>query len=95
MEGSRSQSIQLRRNISGNSKNRIIGGVRWDGPSYPDRVRIGCNLDEADNRKACSITSIEYEKDNSNYGSDGQPAVMSKHDKCQPVVKMPDFASLI
>lgn len=84
-EGNRQQSIRIRSNNQGKG-NRIIGGVRWHGAAYPDKVRVDCNLDEVDTRKSCVIVGLEYTPNPKTSGRDfSDPSTFfRRHDRCQP-----------
>jgi len=86
LEGLREQSIQLHK-IGGwvtESESNILGAVDWYGPSYPDRVRIMCDLTNSDARTACVVESVEYTPNPSTSGSDGRSPDIGRHDQCQP-----------
>jgi len=86
LEGLRQQSIQLRKSggwVTG-SENNLLGGVLWYGPSYPDRVKMTCDLTVSDARTACVLDSVEYTPNPATSGDDGQKPKMGRHDQCQP-----------
>ena len=49
----RKQSIQIR--LLDNQGNRLIGGVIWEKPAYPDRIFLSCDLAEPDQKMAASF----------------------------------------
>lgn len=81
-EGSRYQSIQLRKMVA--EGNPIVGGVRWSGPSYPDHVTISCNLAISDARTACTIVDIVYSPEGSGSLGNGTLENVRRHDQCRP-----------
>jgi hypothetical protein len=86
LEGLRQQSIQLRK-IGGwvpGSESNLLGGVLWYGPSYPDRVKITCDLAVSDARTACVVDSVEYTPNPATSGNDGRKPEMGRYDQCQP-----------
>ena len=91
LEGLRQQSIQLRkigRWVTGPESN-LLGGVQWYGPSYPDRVKITCDLAISDARTACVLESVEYTPNPATSGDDGQTPKMGRFDQCQPKERRP------
>ena len=83
--GSRPQAIQVR-GMGGtgekgrdNPSNPIIGNLRWDGPAYPNRATIDCDLANLDPRSACQIVRIEATSETGD-----TPSVNSRHDQCRP-----------
>jgi len=82
-EGVRDQSVKIRSNGK-EEKPRWLGGVLWNGPAYPDRVRIACNLDERDMSKACQLQGVEYSPNPATSGKDGSMPNMGRNDQCQP-----------
>jgi len=88
LEGFRQQSIQLRkigRWVTGPESN-LLGGVLWYGPSYPDRVKITCDLSNSDARTACILDSVEYTPNPATSGDDGLRPQVRRHDQCQPKI---------
>ena len=86
VESSRRQSIQLWSNKVNGSGNKLIGGVQWKGPSYPDRIWIECDLANPNPEMACKIKFLEYTpeaKPTSN---------MRRHDKCRPTSRAMEMA---
>lgn len=82
-EGERVQSIQLRE-LNGNG-NPIVGGVRWKGASYPDRVKIVCDMSDLDARRPCVLNAVEYAAAPNHSGEDRKRAIfVERHDKCRP-----------
>lgn len=91
LEGFRQQSIQLRK-IGGwttGSESNLLGGVQWYGPSYPDRVKITCDLAISDVRTACVLGSVEYTPNPATSGDDRQNPKMGRFDTCQPKGRRP------
>lgn len=85
-EGERTQSVQIR-GVGGElteKGNPILGGVRWNGSSYPDRINIQCNFYESDPRKSCLIVGLDYSADPGTSGDDGEEAHIGPHDQCTP-----------
>lgn len=90
-EGLRQQSIQLRKNgrwVTGSESN-LLGGVQWYGPSYPDRVRVTCDLSTSDARTACNLDSVEYTPNPATSGADELKPNIGKQDQCQPKERRP------
>ena len=86
-EGMREQSIQLRKIgkwVVGSGGNHLLGGVRWYGPSYPDRVKVTCDLANSDTHTACILDSVEYTPNAATSGDDGLEPKVGGHDQCQP-----------
>lgn len=86
LDGLRQQSIQLRKmgGWATGSESNLLGGVQWYGPSYPDRVKITCDLAISDARTACVLNSVEYTPNPATSGDDGQTPKMTRFDQCQP-----------
>jgi hypothetical protein len=90
-EGPRNQSIQLRK-MGGwvtESESNLLGGVQWNGPSYPDQVKITCDLANSNPQTACKLDNIEYTPNPSTSGRDGLEPSMGRHDKCKPIKSTP------
>ena len=79
LEEPREQSIQIR--TMGSEGNRHVGDLHWSGPSYPDNVKVSCDLSNADPETACDLLSINY----SAFGANGERPEKSRHDKCMPL----------
>lgn len=90
-EGFRQQSIQLRKSGEWvtDSHGNLLGGVQWYGPSYPDRVKITCDLAISDARTACILDSVEYTPNPATSGNDGLSPKIVRHDQCQPTGPRP------
>lgn len=90
-EGLRQQSIQMRKigRWATGSESNLLGGVQWYGPSYPDRVKITCDLAVSDARAACVLDSVEYTPNPETLGDDGQKPKMGGYDQCQPQEALP------
>jgi hypothetical protein len=91
LEGLRQQSIQLRKSggwVTGSESN-LLGGVLWYGPSFPDRVKITCDLNVSDARTTCVLDSVEYTPNPETSGDDGQKPKMGRNDQCQPKGRRP------
>jgi hypothetical protein len=92
-EGLRQQSIRLLKSggwVKGSESN-LLGGVQWYGPSYPDRVKITCDLSSSDARTACILDSVEYTPNPATSGDDRLKPQMSQHDQCQPKASKPSI----
>lgn len=91
LEGLRQQSIQLQKSggWATDSESNLLGGVQWYGPSYPDRVKITCDLAISDTRTACVLDSVEYAPNPATSGDDGQTPKMGRFDQCQPKGRRP------
>lgn len=91
LEGLRQQSIQLQKSggWATGSESNLLGGVQWYGPSYPDRVRITCDLANSDARTACILDSVEYAANPATSGADGQNPKIRRFDQCQPKGRRP------
>lgn len=75
----RHQSIQIRR--SSGTGERLLGAVRWNGPAYPERVEISCDFTQADPRRSCRVTGLDYSADpDADWLSPGA----RMHDRCRP-----------
>jgi hypothetical protein len=84
LEPSRFQSIQI---ILMNGRgNPIIGGVRWNGPSYPDRVTVNCNLDDQNPSTACKLDQVEYSPSEGYDEKSQKSESIQRFDRCRPVV---------
>jgi len=87
LDGPRYQSFRIMTmNMTrGDTTNRLVGGVRWHGPSYPDRVLIACDVNNLDPRTACRLQGVEYTANPTTSGRGGQsPVGMTRHDQCNP-----------
>jgi hypothetical protein len=47
------QSLQIR--LFNGHGNPIVGGIVWNGPGHPDRVRVTCDLRVSDPRRSCAV----------------------------------------
>jgi hypothetical protein len=82
-EGVRHQSIRIL-SMGKAQKNRVIGALRWHGQAYPDQVRIACNLDEPDLRRACKLEGLEYAPNPETSGESYGKPMIGRNDRCQP-----------
>ncbi|MDA7787966.1 hypothetical protein N8940_01895 [Sphingomonadaceae bacterium] len=76
LEGERFQSIQILNMTEG--ENPIIGGVRWEGASYPNQVKIKCDTNNLNVREACILKRLSYSVD------EGARSAL-RHDQCLPI----------
>lgn len=85
LDGERPQTIQIRG--MGREGNVLLGNVSWQGPSYPDRVEIACDLGMESAERACRVTRIVHEANpgTSGRGGEAMSPGLRVHDQCSPV----------
>lgn len=85
-EPERAQTIQLRE-LTGTGSNPVLGIVRWQGPSYQDRVKIACDVERQDTGDACKLEGLEYTSaiEISRHGKQRPRSPNHSNDQCTPL----------
>lgn len=58
--------------------------ITWNGPAYPDRVTLRCNVGSEGQPTGCRLNKLEYLAELSNPDEDKAEANIRRNDKCQP-----------
>jgi hypothetical protein len=82
IEKPRFQSVRIL-GMTGKGNNPLIGGVRWNGPSYSDRIDIECNVKDQNPTTSCRVRNIYNSADADVVGEDER--VRREFDQCYPL----------
>lgn len=84
MESARKQSLSVYL-IDGKPRTSP-STIMWNGPAYPDRVTLRCNVGSEGQPTGCRLTKLEYLAELSNAHADKAEASIRRNDKCQPTL---------